>query len=222
MITVTVIVTVTATDDSGEYHLDQLTTRVAEEIGRLGMEQSNGQVASVPDGRTLRYYASLGLLDKPVEVRGRRAIYGERHVLQAVAVKALQAQGLSLGEIQLRLNGRSDAELRALLARPDGVRFWRRPPAPAGPETAGADTGTGTPGPHAPHAPPDPTPAGGDDGPEPGEPTALRLAPGALLLVEGLRAPTADDAAAVRRAAAELLDELRRRDLINPAIPEGP
>jgi DNA-binding transcriptional MerR regulator len=111
--------------------LDQLAARVAAELEHLAMEQTNGQVSAVPDGRTLRYYATLGLLDRPIEVRGRRAYYGERHVLQAVAIKALQAQGIALGEIQQRLTGRSDDELRAVVARPSGARFWRQAPAPA-------------------------------------------------------------------------------------------
>ena len=217
----------TVTANNG-YTLDQLTARVAEEIGRLGTTQSNGQVATVPDGRTLRYYASLGLLDKPQEVRGRRAIYGERHVRQAVAVKALQAEGLSLGEIQLRLTGRSDAELSRILRRPDATRFWRRPPAP----------------PTDPDPDPDrdrdrdrdrddsdhhPDHDRGRDGSgrhrgeidEP-QPAAIRLAPGVVLVVEGDRAPTAGDATALRRSAAELLAELRRRNLLDTNHLEEP
>ena len=35
--------------------------------------QPSGRVREVPDLRTIRYYTTLGLLDKPVEMRGRRA-----------------------------------------------------------------------------------------------------------------------------------------------------
>jgi DNA-binding transcriptional MerR regulator len=110
--------------------LDELAARVAGELRRLAMRQPNGQVSAVPDTRTLRYYGTLGLIDRPVEVRGRRALYGERHVLQAVAIKALQSEGLTLGEIQQRLTGRNDDELRSVVARPGGARFWRQPAAP--------------------------------------------------------------------------------------------
>ena len=37
--------------------------------------QSSGRVRDVPDLRTIRYYTTLGLLDKPAEMRGRRAYY---------------------------------------------------------------------------------------------------------------------------------------------------
>src|SRR5262249_14105468 len=42
--------------------------------------------------------------------------YGRRHVLQLCAIKALQAGGLPLGEVQARLYGRSNSELEALVA----------------------------------------------------------------------------------------------------------
>jgi DNA-binding transcriptional MerR regulator len=70
--------------------------------------------------RTLRYYATLGLLDRPSAMRGRKAFYGERHLLQLVAVKRLQAQGLPLSVVQARLHAASTPTLRALAALPDG------------------------------------------------------------------------------------------------------
>lgn len=203
------------------YTLDELSARVAERIGELALTQSNGQVAAMPDGRTLRYYASLGLLDRPAEVRGRRALYGDRHVLQAVAVKALQSAGLSLGEIQQRLTGRSDADLEAVVhttggSAPTAPRFWRQPV--ASPESAtavatppgDADARAGRSGdtPDAGAQPP------GADRSAP-EPAAVRLGPGAILVLEPTRRPTSDDVAALQRAATDLLDELRRRGLTN-------
>ena len=76
----------------------------------------NGRVREVPDVRTIRYYTTLGLLDRPVEMRGRTALYGVRHLQQLVAIKRLQVRGLSLAEIQERLLGLTDAELRRLSA----------------------------------------------------------------------------------------------------------
>ena len=80
--------------------------------------QANGQVREVPDIRTIRYYTTLGLIDRPAQMRGRTALYGERHLLQLVAIKRLQAKGLSLKEIQERLTGQTDIVLRRLAQLP--------------------------------------------------------------------------------------------------------
>src|ERR1700738_2680437 len=97
-----------------ELTLEDLTREVADRIRRGGVRQGNGQVSALPDQRTLRYYTTIGLLDRPLAVRGRQAVYGPRHVLQAVAVKRLQAAGLSLGEIQTRLAGLPTPQLEEL------------------------------------------------------------------------------------------------------------
>lgn len=88
--------------------------RLLEEKGLLAA-QADGRVAAAPDGRTVRYYGTLGLVDRPTIVE-REARYGRRHVLQLVAIKALQAQGLPLSEVQARLYGRSNSELENLLS----------------------------------------------------------------------------------------------------------
>jgi DNA-binding transcriptional MerR regulator len=75
----------------------------------------DSRVSPVPDARTIRYYTTLGLLDRPW-MEGRQARYGKRHLLQTIAVKALQARGLPLSEVQTRLYGLSNDELEALLA----------------------------------------------------------------------------------------------------------
>lgn len=93
---------------------------LALEVNRLlegrGLLDSQGdrRVAAAPDARTVRYYGTLGLVDRPSIVE-REARYGRRHVLQLVAVKALQARGLPLAEVQARLYGRSNSELETLL-----------------------------------------------------------------------------------------------------------
>jgi DNA-binding transcriptional MerR regulator len=94
-----------------ELTLEDLAREVAARIQRDDVRQGNGQVSPLPDRRTLRYYTTIGLLDRPLAMRGRQAVYGDRHVLQAVAVKRMQAAGLSLGEIQARLAGLPTPEL---------------------------------------------------------------------------------------------------------------
>jgi DNA-binding transcriptional MerR regulator len=59
----------------------------------------NGQVRQLPGDRAVRYYTSLGLIDRPT-MRGRTAIYGRRHLAQLVAIKRLQQVGKSLADIQ--------------------------------------------------------------------------------------------------------------------------
>jgi DNA-binding transcriptional MerR regulator len=97
--------------------LEELAGEVAltlEHYQLLGSLQDN-RVSPIPDARTIRYYTTLGLLDRPV-IQGRQARYGKRHLLQAVAIKALQGRGMPLSEIQSRLYGLSDDELVCLLS----------------------------------------------------------------------------------------------------------
>src|SRR4051812_21950447 len=91
--------------------LDELCGQVARALAGDYAGQASGRVRDVPDRRTIRYYTTLGLIDRPATMRGRTALYGVRHVLQLAAVKRLQAEGLSLAEVQARLVGRTDAAL---------------------------------------------------------------------------------------------------------------
>lgn len=71
----------------------------------------NGRVRDLPDGRTIRWYQTLGLVDRPAAFRGRIALYGARHVLQLAAIKARQRAGVPLADIRRGLAGMTDAEL---------------------------------------------------------------------------------------------------------------
>jgi len=122
--------------DTELWTLAELADRVAGALSSGYDGQQNRRVTEVPDVRAIRYYTTLGLLDRPAEMRGRTALYGPRHLWQLVAIKRLQADGRSLAEIQQALTGAPDAALRRLAAIPD-EQFWRRPAAPA-PEPAPA------------------------------------------------------------------------------------
>lgn len=97
--------------------LEQLSDEVSLALRARGLigAQADARVSAAPDARTVRYYTTLGLLDRP-RIEDRKAVYGKRHALQLVAVKALQAADLPLAEIQQRLYGRSDRELESLIA----------------------------------------------------------------------------------------------------------
>jgi DNA-binding transcriptional MerR regulator len=97
--------------------LDELTRRCGEALARVGLQQDNGQVADVPQGRAVRWYTSIGLLARP-EQRGRVAYYGPRHLQQLVAIKRLQAQGLALSAVQQALAGKNNDDVAALAAVP--------------------------------------------------------------------------------------------------------
>jgi DNA-binding transcriptional MerR regulator len=97
--------------------LDELANEVQTMLGGKGLleAQADGRISPAPDPRTVRYYTTLGLLDRP-EIVEREARYGRRHVLQLCAIKAMQAAGSPLAEIQTRLYSRTDLELEALIA----------------------------------------------------------------------------------------------------------
>lgn len=80
-----------------------------------------GRGRELPDPRAIRWYASIGLVDRPVGGRGRGARYGLRHLRQLVAVKRLQAQGWSLADIQGRLAAADDETLRLLADLPESA-----------------------------------------------------------------------------------------------------
>ena len=101
--------------------LEQLAERAARALVDAEVRVANGRVTGVPDGRLIRWYATIGLVDRPLIGPGRVARYGIRHLLQLVAVKRLQAQGLPLAEIQHRLAGATDATLRRIAALPPGL-----------------------------------------------------------------------------------------------------
>jgi DNA-binding transcriptional MerR regulator len=109
--------------------LSELVAEVAARIAALPAP-SNGQVRAVPDERTVRYYGTIGLLDRPLAMRGRTALYGRRHLAQVVAIKRLQTMGRSLAEIQAIWPTLDEPTL----ARMAGIEL---PPAGGAPRAAG-------------------------------------------------------------------------------------
>jgi DNA-binding transcriptional MerR regulator len=107
------------------WDLDELAERVDAALAVDYHGQPSGRVRAVPDRRAIRWYTTIGLIDRPVAYRGRTALYGPRHLLQLVAVKRLQAKGLPLVAIQQELAGATDTQLARvahLPAVPDGER----------------------------------------------------------------------------------------------------
>ena len=212
--------------------LDELAERVD---GALAVDYAgppSGRVRAVPDRRAIRWYTTIGLIDRPVAHRGRTALYGPRHLLQLVAVKRLQASGLPLVDIQRELAGATDTQL---------ARVARLPVTPAARDRASASratAGAALAGPDgapaaagrvgrpefwrgqaanylAAHASPDPAARVG--APDAGLPVAtlpaIRLGEGATLLLAPGPELGAADIQAILDAARPLLATLRERGL---------
>jgi DNA-binding transcriptional MerR regulator len=124
-----------------------------------GAAPENRQAKAVPAARMIRYYTARGLLPRP-GTRGRALVYGRRHLLQLVAIKRLQGQGMALDEIAERLEAISDKDLEDLAAVADDTipadlgevdptqptepsrragRFWEATPARVGLVAASAE-----------------------------------------------------------------------------------
>jgi DNA-binding transcriptional MerR regulator len=110
--------------------LDELTERVGAALSVGYDGQPSGRVRDLPDQRAIRWYTTIGLVDRPAATRGRTAMYGPRHLLQLVAIKRLQAQGRSLVAIQTELAGATDAQL-ARVARLSATERRRPAAVPA-------------------------------------------------------------------------------------------
>jgi DNA-binding transcriptional MerR regulator len=168
----------------------------------------DGRTREVPDSRTIRYYTTLGLLDRPAEMRGRTALYGRRHLMQLVAIKRLQARGQSLAEIQRQLIGLPPAALARIAKLPSveessetseraARSFWKEAPATSTETALAGDVGPSVPW------------------------QGVPLNPEVILLLRSSRAIEEDDLASLRVAAAPLLKVLETRRLARPQREEG-
>lgn len=170
-----------------EFDLDSLVVAVNRQLASAGLSSDDERVAAQLDARTVRYYQTLGLVSKPDRYDGRQAVYGYQHLLQLVAIKALQAQGLSLGQVQGWLPAQPVAALQAALAGSLTELSERGAPlplaAPAPQRLRQSKRGFSLSS--APH------------GAEPAGLSAFRLAPGVTLLIDPVH--VADPAELARR-----------------------
>jgi DNA-binding transcriptional MerR regulator len=218
--------------------LDQLTELVESALAVDYPGQVNGRVRAVPDRRAIRWYSTIGLVDRPAEMRGRTALYGRRHLLQLVSIKRLQSQGRTLAEIQAELAGATDRTLRTIAALPSEPAVGGAPTAPEPAQESVRKTAResarglarGSARELAPEAAQksararfwtDRPAALNADGAERVDGTALvtavRLAAGVTVVLDGIDVPpaqlNAEQLSALRSAAAPLLAELARQHL---------
>jgi DNA-binding transcriptional MerR regulator len=199
--------------------IDDLSTAVAAALADGYAGAPNARVREVPDRRTIRYYTTLGLIDRPAEMRGRTAFYGRRHLLQLVAIKKLQARGRSLAEVQQALTGLTDTALARVAEidlagerregrperRPATREFWKQEPAiPV--VTASKEAGRATER-ETEDRPPGPIRSQTFHG--------VPLVDGVTLLLAASRPIDVADLEAIRAAAGPLLETLMLRQLIH-------
>jgi DNA-binding transcriptional MerR regulator len=80
-----------------------------------GVEPLHNGAGTEVTVRNIRYYQSLGLVDRPLSADGRG--FAEKHRLQLIAIRLLQAKGLPLARIQSLVSGRNEEELREVESR---------------------------------------------------------------------------------------------------------
>lgn len=205
-------------DDAPRWTLSELVAHASVALAEEGVEVSSQRVSDVPSARTVRYYSQHGLLSPPLAWRGRTALYGRVHLAQLVVIKRLQADGLTLAQVQEVVLGLSEEALfeRAALpaehdAAPARTRdasasqpgapedFWMSEPAAVDPE-AGALVS-------APRSPDPSSPLGAQ---------GVWLEQGVMVLLEGAARPIkAHDMEGLRAAAAPLIQYLRARGILD-------
>jgi len=137
--------------------MDELVERVREALAAEYPGAPNGRVRDVPDRRVIRWYTTIGLVDRPLGMRGRTALYGPRHLQQLVAIKRAQADGQSLAQIQADFAWLTPAQLTDASRVPEHLlaagaaddedaqvvrhRFWADHPAAAPPPAPNAPLG---------------------------------------------------------------------------------
>lgn len=125
-----------------EFDLEALCEASKVLLLKSGIEPGDERVSAYPDARTVRYYQSLGLLEKPLRYEGRKAVYNYDHLLRVVAVKLLQAEGQSLAQVQrvvprITREQLEEAVSEALALPPRAVPVSLPPPSSLSPQRTG-------------------------------------------------------------------------------------
>lgn len=98
-----------------QYSIIELADDVNDWCAEHGVEPLNNQAGKLITVRNIRYYQSLGLVDRPEGADGRG--FRAKHRLQLIGIRLLQARGLPLERIHALLYGRTEKELREIERR---------------------------------------------------------------------------------------------------------
>ena len=118
-------------------------------VDAAGLRPTNASARAAPSARSVRFYVSHGLLDRP-EGAGTAATYGYRHFLQLLAIKIRQREGQTLEAIKREMKDVTGDALERRIAQslapalvgtpvvPDAASdtpaLWRRLPVSEGVE----------------------------------------------------------------------------------------
>lgn len=228
--------------DTAAWTIDRLARLAAAALADASPTQPNGRIREVPDVRTIRWYTSIGLLGRPAAMRGRTALYDRSHLAQLVAIKRLQADGLTVAAVQERLLGAQEsaieaiamlpADLDALIAEVDAVDVPVPTSPRASPQTqrtqrtqtearkrfwvtapAPSAAAESAPVPDSPATSADTTSTDATSADAAPPVHGIRLGSGVTLLLPSGRVPEAAERAAIAEAARPLLDLLDRLGL---------
>src|SRR5918992_308709 len=92
-----------------------LAAHVTALVDAAGMRPTNASARAAPSARSVRFYVSNGLLDRP-EGAGTAATYNYRHLLQLLAIKIRQREGQTLEAIKREMREVSGDSLERRVA----------------------------------------------------------------------------------------------------------
>jgi len=95
--------------------LDELVDIANSLVELVAPKQPSDRGAERLNERTLRYYITKGLVDRPIGKEGTAALYSYRHLAQILALKRLQAAYLPIKRIKEVLRGKSNDDLKRIL-----------------------------------------------------------------------------------------------------------
>jgi hypothetical protein len=93
-----------------------LAAHVTALVDAAGVRPTNASARAAPSARSVRFYVSTGLIDRP-EGTGTAATYHYRHFLQLLAVKIRQREGQTLDVIRGELRGMTGDALERRIAQ---------------------------------------------------------------------------------------------------------
>ena len=97
------------------FTMHKLIAILKEQIPLVVPSQIKYRVTEIPTARTIRFYTTNRIVDKPAVRDGSHVLYGYRHLLQILAVKYLQSQYLPLVKIRSLVEKADNRELELLI-----------------------------------------------------------------------------------------------------------
>lgn len=92
-------------------NLNQLIERANTRLSELGLDQiGDGRISARFNARNVRFLRQAGVISRP-DGHGPGASWSENHLQQLITARALQARGMSVTEVQQRIQGLDSTKL---------------------------------------------------------------------------------------------------------------